>query len=84
VIIFFYQTCWATQHQSIINQIDRQNQSSINNQGREDATNKLEDQKIREAHERARAEMLVKYFSEKVGPAVHDVAMKKEVIILIM
>jgi hypothetical protein len=37
-----------------------------------------EQRKERLVHLKTRSDMMVKYFSEKVSPGVHDVAMKKE------
>jgi hypothetical protein len=39
-----------------------------------------EERRERELHARARSDMVVKYFSEKVSPGIHDVAAKKETV----
>jgi hypothetical protein len=38
----------------------------------------LQDIKARELHTKVRSDMMVKYFSEKVAPTIHDIAAKKE------
>jgi hypothetical protein len=52
------------------------NKSTI--QQTEQARQLEQERREREIHTKTRSDMLIKYFSEKVAPGVHDVAMKKE------
>jgi len=44
----------------------------------EEARRLAQQKKERSAHKNTRSNMMIKYFSEKVSPAIHDVAVKKE------